>query len=74
MDDALQSIDRYGFTAVALVVLALAVGWFIRDLVKQRDRALDIAESAVNAFDRLCDQLGVEPKVRPARPRRDDPK
>lgn len=68
-----KALADYGITIVAVVVLALAVGYFIRDLKSQRDRAMDLAESAVSAFDRLVDQLGLEPVVKPGRPREPKP-
>lgn len=70
MEASAKAITDYGITVVAVVALAVVVWWFIRDLRTQRDRALSLAESAVSAFDRLADQLGMEPSVKPARPER----
>lgn len=65
-----KALAEYGITIVACVVLALTVAWFLRDLVRQRDEWRSIAESAVSAFDRLIDQLDVQPVVRPEQRRR----
>lgn len=73
VEPAVKAVAEYGITIVAVVVLALAVGYFIRDLKSQRDRAMELAESAVAAFDRLVDQLGLEPVVKPGRPREPKP-
>lgn len=74
MEAGAKAVADYGITIVAVVALAVVVWWFIRDLRAQRDRAFTLAESAVIAFDRLADQLGVEPASRPQRPRREDAK
>lgn len=74
MDAGFKALSEYGFSVVALVVLAVVVWWFIRDLRAQRDRANDLADSAINAFDRLVDQLAVTPTVQPQRGRREEHK
>lgn len=57
MDPGLRAIAEFGFTAVAVVVLALAVAFFIRDLVKQRDKWQSVAEAAIAGIERLTDTI-----------------
>lgn len=68
----LEAIREYGLALVAVVVLTGAVAFFVRDLIKQRDKAMALAESAVTAFDRLVDQLDVQPVIRPRRNAREE--
>lgn len=67
MDAGLKAVADYGVTVVAIVVLTVAIAWLIRDLQKQRDIQTELARSAMAAFDRLVDQLDIEPVVRPNR-------
>lgn len=72
MEAGAKAVTDYGILAVSVVALAVVVWWFIRDLRAQRDRANDLADSAITAFDRLTDQLKVTPTVQPQRNRRDE--
>jgi hypothetical protein len=79
---ALRAISDVGVALVCLSVLAVFGYKLLREyidglkadkvaLAKDRDDWRSIAESGVAAFERLTDQLGIEPMVKPsARPKR----
>lgn len=77
----LKAVSDFGLALVALAVVSFFGYRLLREYIdglkadklavaKERDDWRSIAESAVGAFDRLVDQLDVEPVVRPARPKR----
>jgi hypothetical protein len=69
MTDPQQIRDVAMLAVVCLFGLAAFTVWFLKDVIgdlrKQRDGWQATATSAVEAFNRLVDQLDVEPVVRP---------
>lgn len=55
MTDATQALAAYGIAGVLLIIAFGVIGCLGRDLMRQRDRALDGWSQSVEAIDELTD-------------------
>lgn len=57
MEPALRAVLEYGLAVVALVAVALFAWYLVRDVIKSRDRALDIADRSIGQTEKLTEAV-----------------